>query len=124
MRIVDRRVITIVLLGLALLTGYQVYAYRASHRNAHAGVVAKTAAKTSQKNATKLRQLTKAQCAQTGLLYTLLNALMDDSSPRFGSPPDGPIVPGARAKLIQQVHTAEGASNSALREQGCHIPTQ
>lgn len=119
-----KRVIAIVLVGLAVLTAYQVYAYRTSHRNAHAVVVAKKAQTTAAKNAAKLRRLTKAQCGSTQLLYTLLNALMDDSSPGFGSPAGGPIVPGARDALIHRVHAAEAASYTALRKQGCRIPAK
>lgn len=119
----DRRVIATVLVGLAILVGYQVYAYRQTHRNAHAVVVAKKALTTARKSASGLKRLSKSQCGSTVLLYDLLNALMDDTSPRFGSPPDGPVIPGARAKLIGQVHAAEQASFKALRKQGCKIPS-
>lgn len=112
----DRRLIAGILVGLAILVGYQVYAYRQQHRVAH---VVQVAAKT----AAKVQKLSKAQCGQTVLLYTLLNALMEDTSPRFGSPPDGPVIAGARAQLIQEVRTAEENSYKALRKQGCRINT-
>lgn len=111
----DRRVLVIVAVGLAVLIGYQVYAYRQQHRVA-------VAVSTSKSTATKLRRLTAAQCGQTVLLYTLLNALMDDSSPHFGSPAGRAAIPGRRAKLIAQVRAAEKASTAELRRQGCRIP--
>ena len=108
MKTLDRRLVAVVLIGLAFLVGFQVYAYRQQHRNADVAETVET--------------LSKGQCDQTILLYQLLNALMDDTSPRFGSPADGPIIPGARAALIQSVHNAENASLAGLRQQGCDVP--
>lgn len=104
----------IALLAYALLAGYNVYAARVSHRNA----VAVTQVK---RLAPKVVRLTKAQCGQTVFLYAFLNALAEDSSPAFGSPPDGTIVPGARARLIAQLYAAETATRPALKAQGCRI---
>lgn len=111
----DRRVLAAVIVLLAVLVGYQVYAYRQQHRVA-------SAVTTSKRTAAKLKKLTAAQCGQTVLLYTLLNALMDDSSPHFGSPVGAPTIPGARTKLIAQVLSVERVSTAALRKQGCKIP--
>ena len=47
---------------------------------------------------------------------------MEDTSPSFGSPPDGPIIRGAREALIESVHDAENASLAGLRKQGCEVP--
>lgn len=104
-----------VLVGLVLLlAGYQVYAWQVQHRNARVAVVATS-------TAAKVQKLSQGQCNQTVLLYQLLNALMEDTSPAFGSPPDGPPVRGARQTLINRVHSAERTSIQALEKQGCHI---
>jgi hypothetical protein len=98
-----------VLIAVGAEAGYQVYVARIQHRN--------------DVTATKVERLTKAQCGQTQLLYDFLNALAEDSSPSFGSPPEGPIVPGARARLIGRLHAAEHASTGRLRRQGCTVQT-
>lgn len=104
----QNRLGVVVLLGLlVLLSGYQVYAWRVQHRNAT--------------TAEKVETLSEGQCDTTILLYRLLNALMDDTSPSFGSPPDGPIIPGARTALIESVRNAENASLAGLRKQGCTV---
>lgn len=102
------------LLALGIDAGYQVYAARISHQNAVA--VAQT-----KKNAAKLTRLTKAQCGSQRLFFDVFNALVEDSSPRFGSPSDGPPIPGARAKLIGRLYAAERLAASPLRKQGCKI---
>lgn len=101
------------LVALGADAGYQVYAARIAHRNAAAVV-------TSKRNAAKIGRLTKAQCGTTQLFYDLFNALAEDSSPHFGSPP-GRIVPGARVRLIEQLYNAERQSAAPLRKQGCQI---
>lgn len=100
-------VAALALLALAIDAGYQVYAARIQSRNAD--------------TATKVAQVSAGQCGTTKLLYVILNALAADSSPRFGSPPDGPVIPGARALLIGQLTAAERASVAGLRRQGCDV---
>lgn len=95
------------LLALGLDAGYQVYAARISSRN--------------EATASKVAQMSTAACGSTKLLYVIFNALAEDASPRFGSPPDGPIVPGARARLIGQLHASERASVPQLQRQGCDV---
>lgn len=112
----DKRVIAVVLIGLALLVGYQVYAYQQQHRVAKATQIA-------TKAAAKVKKISKAQCGQTVAFYTLINQLLDDTSPHFASPADGPIIPGARNEAITRIHNLEQSSYAALRKQGCHIPT-
>lgn len=113
-RLADRRVVAAVLVGLAVLFGYQVWAWRQTGRTAVAVKVAKRADR-------KATTLTKVQCANTQLFYRLFNALAEDSSPAFGSPPGGPIEPGARARLIGQLYAAERQASAPLRRQGCKI---
>lgn len=105
----------IALVAFAMLAGYNVYAARVSHRNA----VAVTQVK---KLAPKVTRLTKGQCGQTRFLYAFLNALAEDSSPAFGSPPDGPPIPGARDRLIGRLYDVERASLPRLKAQGCKVP--
>lgn len=97
----------VAVLALGADVGYQVYAARIQHRNA---VVA-----------TKVERLSASACSSTQFLYDILNALVDDSSPHFGSPPDGPIVPGARVKLIGRLYSAERGTVPRLRKQGCKV---
>lgn len=104
------------LVTLGIDAGYQVYAARISHQNA-------AAVATTKRNAAKIARLSKAQCSQTQLLFDVFNALAADSSPRFGSPPDGPILPGARAALIGRLTVSERATAKALAPQGCRIAT-
>jgi hypothetical protein len=113
-RLADRRVVAAVIVGLAVLIGYQVWVQRQTHRTA-------TAVKVAKRADAKATTLTKVQCANTRLFYRLFNALAEDSSPAFGSPPDGPIVPGARARLIGQLYAAERVASAPLRRQGCTI---
>lgn len=101
-------------LALGMLGGYNLWAARVSSRNAATAVKANRTANTVSK-------LTKGQCGQTRFLYGFLNALAEDSSARFGSPPDGPPVPGARAKVIGQLYAIERASLPHLAEQGCKV---
>lgn len=102
------------LIALALDAGYQVYAARVSDRNAKAVATVKVIAP-------KVTRLTAGQCGQTRFLYAFLNALALDSSPQFGSPPDGPPIPGARDKLIGELFKVERASLPRLRKQGCKV---
>lgn len=92
---------------LAGLAGYNLWLAGVTKRN--------------DATATKVSRLTAGQCAQTRLLYALLNALAADTSPAFGSPPGRPPVPGARARLIGQLYAAERASTERLAAQGCHV---
>lgn len=101
------------LLALGADAGYQVYAARIQHRNA-------VAVTQTQRNAAKITRLTKAQCANTQLLYDFFNALAEDSSPHFGSPP-GRVVPGARQRLIGKLYSSERLASAPLRRQGCAI---
>jgi hypothetical protein len=94
-------------LALGADAGYQVYAARVSHRNAVAVV--------------KVNRLTKAQCSTTRLFYDLFNALVADTTPHFGSPPDGPPTPGARSRLIARLYVAERLAAAPLRAQGCKL---
>lgn len=106
----------VAMLALVADGGYQVYASRIAHRTA-------TAVTQVKKLAPKVERLTAAQCGQTQFLYDFLNALAEDTSPSFGSPPDGAIVPGARSELIARLHAAEHASAAPLRKQGCKLRT-
>lgn len=119
-RLLDRRVIAAVLVGLALLLGYQVYAYQQQHRNAAAVITARVAARKADRATVVIKRLTKVQCANTRLFYDLFNALAEDSGPHFGSPP-GRIVPGARERLIDKLYEAERAQAPTLHKQGCHV---
>lgn len=110
----DSLIIAALVVALGMLGGYNLWAARVSNRNAATAVKANRTAATVGK-------LTKGQCGQTRFLYGFLNALAEDSSPSFGSPPDGPIVPGARARLIGQLYAAERASLPRLAQQGCRV---
>lgn len=110
----DRRVLLLVVLGLALLAGYQVWAQGQSQK-------VSVAVKQSNQNTVKLARLTSAQCAQTLAFYTLINQLLDDSSPHFASPVGGPIIPGARSDAIARVRDLEEQSYAQMRTQGCKI---
>lgn len=99
----------VLVLVLAGVAGYNLWAARIAHRN---DVVAR-----------QVQHLTKAACAQTRLFYDVFNALVIDSSPAFGSPPDGPPIAGHRAKLIGRLFDAERAAAAPLRSQGCNIAT-
>jgi hypothetical protein len=94
---------------LAALTGYNVWAAGVAHRNAA--------------TATKVERLSAGACANQKLFYSVFNALVEDTSPHFGSPPAGPIIPGAREKLIGRLYDAERAAAPALRRQGCKVAT-
>lgn len=120
-RLADRRVIAGVLIGLALLAGYQVWAYRQSGRNAKAVKVAKQADRKATRAVTTTKGLSKAACGNARLFYRLFNALVEDTTPAFGSPPDGPPIPGAREKLIGELYAAERRAAAPLRKQGCTI---
>lgn len=100
--------------ALAIDGGYQIYAARIAHRNAVAVTL-------THKTAAKVNRIAPAVCAQTRLLFTVFNALVEDTGPSFGSPPDGPIVPGARAKLIGRLSAYEAATSATLRKQGCKV---
>jgi hypothetical protein len=104
----DRRVLAAVLVAVLCIGGYQVYAQR------QAGKVAKVT--------TTVEHMTDAQCSTARLFYAVFNALVEDSTPRFGSPPDGPIIPGARLALIQRLYNSERATIPGLRRQGCKVP--
>lgn len=110
-------------LALGIDGGYQIYAARISSRNARAAETTKRNAKTIAATAEKVTKLSKAACAQTQLLFDVFNALAVDSSPRFGSPPDGPILPGARTALIGRLTVSERTTAKALKGQGCRITT-
>jgi aminopeptidase-like protein len=103
----DALILTGLGLLLAMSGGYNIYAARISHRN---DVVA-----------SKVARLTAAQCGETQFLYDFLNALAADTGPHFGSPSDGPPVPGARTKLIGKLHGIERATAPGLRHQGCRV---
>jgi hypothetical protein len=113
-RITDKRVWVLVAVGLAILTGYQVYALRLVHRNAHTAEQVRVLRP-------KVARLTKVQCANTRLYYELLNALAQDSTSSFGSPPDGKPIPGARHRLIERLYAAERSQLPILRRQGCKV---
>lgn len=110
-------------LALGIDGGYQVYAARISHRNADAVATSKRNAAKLAATVRKVSKLSKAQCSQTQLLFDVFNALAEDASPRFGSPPDGPIQPGARRALIGRLTVSERATAKALKGQGCRITT-
>lgn len=112
--LLDRRVVAVVVVGLAMLVGYQVYVQRQTKKVDQTAAVVKHLAP-------KVARLTKVQCANTRLFYDLFNALAEDSSPHFGSPPDGPIIPGARRRLIEKLYASERATVKPLRKQGCRI---
>lgn len=112
--LLDRRVVAVVLVGLAVLVGYQVYAQRQAHKVDHTAAVVKQIAP-------RVIRLTRVQCTNSQLFYDFFNALAEDSSPRFGSPPDGPIIPGARRKMIERLYDAERVVVKPLRKQGCRI---
>jgi hypothetical protein len=113
-RIADKRVWALVAVGLAILIGYQVYVARLVHRNAQTAAAVKHLKP-------KVARLSRVACANTRLYYELLNALAQDTTQSFGSPPDGEVVPGARAQLIHRLYAAERAQLPALRKQGCKI---
>lgn len=97
----------IAVLALLADVGYQIYAARLQHRNAT--------------TATKVARLSKAQCGSDAFIFAFFNALALDTSPGFGSPQGGPITPGARARLINELYAAERAAAGPLRSQGCRI---
>lgn len=107
---------TLAILALSLDAGYQVYASRIAGQNA-------ATAAAVEKIAPKVTTLTKVQCANTRLFYEVFNALVEDSSPSFGSPRDGPPSPGARRRLIDRLYASEREAAKPLRAQGCKVST-
>jgi hypothetical protein len=110
---VNRRVIAAVLVGLALIISYQAWAWHQTER-------ATVAIKKANRTAVAVKRLTKVQCANTRLFYDVINALAEDSSPAFGSPPTG-IQPGAREALIHRLYESERRQAPALARQGCVV---
>lgn len=110
----DHLVIAGLVVAMAMITGYNVWAKRVTDRNNHTAAVAQSTAK-------KVTRLTAGQCASTRFTFDLFNALAEDSSLHFGSPRDGPIVPGARDGLLRKLYVAERKAAAPLRKQGCRI---
>lgn len=96
-----------VLIGVLAIGSYQFAVYNTAQAN-----------KTAR---SKVTQLTKGACGTDKFTFQLFNNLVLDSTPHFGSPQNGPIVPGARTEAINNLFHLQRQAAAGLKKQGCDL---